>query len=53
MTATAIPAAVKDFELTWVVYDPADPLGAALALITLSPVYAPRRSPPNRVRPRH
>lgn len=36
MTATA--AALKEFELTWVVYDPQDPLGALMALFTLSPV---------------
>jgi hypothetical protein len=30
---------LKEFELTWVVYDPKDPFGALLALCTLSPVY--------------
>jgi dolichyldiphosphatase len=30
---------VQEFELTWVVYDPADPLGALLALFTLSPIF--------------
>ena len=29
---------VQEFELTWVVYDPTDPLGALLALFTLSPM---------------
>ncbi|RLN10545.1 hypothetical protein BBJ28_00000578 [Nothophytophthora sp. Chile5] len=32
-------AALQAFEPTWVVYDPTDPLGVVLALITLSPVY--------------
>ncbi|RLN58633.1 hypothetical protein BBJ28_00010407 [Nothophytophthora sp. Chile5] len=32
-------ATLQAFEPTWVVYDPADPLGIVLALITLSPVY--------------
>ncbi|CAI5709374.1 unnamed protein product [Peronospora effusa] len=30
---------MQEFELTWVVYDPTDPLGAMLALFTLSPVF--------------
>ncbi|KAL4115218.1 hypothetical protein PRIC2_013384 [Phytophthora ramorum] len=30
---------VQEFELTWVVYDPTDPLGAVLALFTLSPIF--------------
>ncbi|KAE9344247.1 hypothetical protein PR003_g8563 [Phytophthora rubi] len=30
---------VQEFELTWVVYDPTDPLGAMLALFTLSPIF--------------
>ncbi|CAI5728594.1 unnamed protein product [Hyaloperonospora brassicae] len=30
---------VQEFELTWVVYDPTDPLGALLALFTLSPIF--------------
>ena len=29
---------IQAFELTWVVYDPTDPLGALLALFTLSPM---------------
>lgn len=37
--APSAPAvALKEFELTWVVYDPNDPLGALMALFTLSPV---------------
>lgn len=39
MPATnAATAGLKEFELTWVVYDSADPLGAIMALFTLSPV---------------
>lgn len=34
----SVPVALREFELTWVVYDAADPLGPVLALFTLSPV---------------
>ncbi|KAF4324060.1 hypothetical protein BBO99_00002336 [Phytophthora kernoviae] len=30
---------LQAFELTWVVYDPTDPLGVILALFTLSPIF--------------
>lgn len=36
---TATAESLKEFELTWVVYDPNDPFGALLALCTLSPVF--------------
>lgn len=39
-------AALKEFELTWVVYDPNDPLGAVMALFTLSPVCVYRHLSP-------
>lgn len=38
VSGDATAMALKEFELTWVVYDPRDPLGAILALFTLSPV---------------
>ncbi|TMW56954.1 hypothetical protein Poli38472_002879 [Pythium oligandrum] len=38
-TSAAGAEAFKEFELTWVVYDPSDPFGAILALCTLSPVF--------------
>ncbi|RLN10546.1 hypothetical protein BBJ28_00000580 [Nothophytophthora sp. Chile5] len=35
--------ALQAFELTWVVYDPKDPIGLAMAFFTLAPVCVPRR----------
>lgn len=52
LTSSVQEAGLKQFEPTWVVYDPADPYGLFLAFCTLSPVYAnpPCRTPTVRVR---
>lgn len=36
--------ALKNFELTWVVYDDSDPYGFCLALFTLTPMYVMHNS---------
>lgn len=44
---------LKEFELTFVVYDPRDPLGPLLALVTLTPVCVPACSRSDRGEPPH